>query len=1486
MAHLVVQSGVVSSGNVVGQADAITVEAGGTLISATILGSDTVLGLDESSTILLGGEQILSGGGTANNTVFAFSGAGYVESGGVASGVTITSGGSELIYSSGVASGVTISAGGSAYIFSRGEMTSATILAGGLAEAAAGAGVHAFTVQSGGLLILSDAQSASGKVAEGGLAIAAESGSTSISGSVISSGVAVVSASVAGGWAETTSGSSLTGLTLSSGDEQAFVLRGGLVVSGALSSGGSLTVFDGGTTQNLMLSTDSVQAISSGGTSLATYVGFAGTEIVSQHGYASQTYAMSGGSLVVESGGTAVESMISGAVLVVQGAESDGTITGHSYEFISSGGAAKSDTISDNAQQIVLSGGATRGTILSSGGIELVSSGALASATTVSAGGTLLVSSSGEAKDVSADGGLVALPDQGLISGLILDSGAWAVASSGATIDGLMVASDGVAIALGGASLSGKVDQGGTVIAVDDATTAISGSGTILSSGVVVISAVPASAGIAVVGSSALLGAQEQGFVLQGGVFSGSATSGAQLRVYSGGTTSGTAVTDAVETVSSGGFALAGTVTDDGVVYVYSGAIASALSIGNLGFVIADGGGSASQITVQSGGNLVVDGDITGTMPTVPGYVSGVTVLAGGNLDVDFGGVAAGVTVAAGGDAYVFGTLTGADLESGSYAIVESSTPSVDTLTSRGGLLSGSVIDGTVLVEGGTTMIAGEITGDTIGQGGIVLLESGAILGSGNIVNSGGTLILLSGAIQSASLTLNSGTVIASSAVIVVGADTISADSGNAADGLVISSGTDAFVLSEGVISGAVIENYGTLEVEAGGTAQNSVIAAGGTLIVDAGAALAGDLTFSGIEGAIDFATLPTGTVTVSDFGQSDHLFFDTISGGSASYSLISGHTLVVSGIVSGGAVEQTATIVLNSSSTYTSNFVLSSTKQGALEVSYSSASGGSASLSADSSTTYDIPLYVLSFGNQYKIGIELSLDDGATYKMYEFDTGGTGLYAVYNPTWWSSYTAVSNNPSVFYYTSGNTYTAQTVSTTVTFQTSSGSAVGVSSNVGLISSADDPGSKGFTPTSWNSDTTGLVTSAPLQKNFYGDFGVGLSSAESGIDNILSQFPSGASNGFAVTVGNEPTDGAGGIGSLEVGLTAADIAGYTTIIAMQGANGLETFSNSGETSYQELLAEGMLIISSYLSGTLEVPTDYVFDTGAPSTEIHSGSVINSSVISSINNSDGLVLSAASVTVDGTITSGWVLENTGDYSVGSSNAIGDATGYVNTGLNAFWGVSVMFDLADGVIGFKVIACFAEGTRIRTPEGERTVESLAAGDLVMTFDGTCKPVQWLGYRALDCGSHPDPASVMPIRVAAHAFGPQQPARDLYLSPDHALFLEGALIPVKYLINGDTIVQVSRPHVTYYHVELGAHDVIFAEGLPAETYLETGQRAAFANGGAVIQAHPRFAPADCDAQLLWAALGYAPLIIAGPEIERVRTQLGRRTGELRATA
>jgi hypothetical protein len=155
----------------------------------------------------------------------------------------------------------------------------------------------------------------------------------------------------------------------------------------------------------------------------------------------------------------------------------------------------------------------------------------------------------------------------------------------------------------------------------------------------------------------------------------------------------------------------------------------------------------------------------------------------------------------------------------------------------------------------------------------------------------------------------------------------------------------------------------------------------------------------------------------------------------------------------------------------------------------------------------------------------------------------------------------------------------------------------------------------------------------------------------------------------------------------------------------------------------------------------------------------------------------------------------------------------------------------------------ACYVEGTRIATPDGEVAIEHLKPGDAVLTAWGSVRPVRWLGYRHVDPRHHPRPAAVQPVRVSAGAFDDGLPRRDLWLSPDHAIFADGMLVPIKRLINGSTITQVPVDGVTYYHVELPEHDLLLAEGLPAESYLDTGNRSNFANGGGAIALHPDFA-------------------------------------------
>jgi T5SS/PEP-CTERM-associated repeat protein len=188
---------------------------------------------------------------------------------------------------------------------------------------------------------------------------------------------------------------------------------------------------------------------------------------------------------------------------------------------------------------------------------------------------------------------------------------------------------------------------------------------------------------------------------------------------------------------------------------------------------------------------------------------------------------------------------------------------------------------------------------------------------------------------------------------------------------------------------------------------------------------------------------------------------------------------------------------------------------------------------------------------------------------------------------------------------------------------------------------------------------------------------------------------------------------------------------------------------------------------------------------------------------------------------------------------------------------------------------VTCFAAGTRIATPGGEVPVEQLRVGQPVVTvLGGRPQPILWIGHRRIDCRRHPNPAAVWPVRIREGAFGPGLPVRDLFVSPDHALLIDDVLIPAKYLLNGGSVAQAPVDSVSYHHIELASHDVVLAEGLPAETYLDTDGRATFDNGQAPTRLHP-----DLSA-LLWEAKGCAPLVVTGPVLAAACARLGAPAG------
>jgi len=192
-----------------------------------------------------------------------------------------------------------------------------------------------------------------------------------------------------------------------------------------------------------------------------------------------------------------------------------------------------------------------------------------------------------------------------------------------------------------------------------------------------------------------------------------------------------------------------------------------------------------------------------------------------------------------------------------------------------------------------------------------------------------------------------------------------------------------------------------------------------------------------------------------------------------------------------------------------------------------------------------------------------------------------------------------------------------------------------------------------------------------------------------------------------------------------------------------------------------------------------------------------------------------------------------------------------------------------------------CFAAGTRIQTRRGEIAVENLVVGDEVSTLlSGPYQRVSWIGSRAVDCARSRQPREVWPIRVRAGAFDVGKPSRDLFLSPDHAVYVDGNLVPIRLLENGATIAQQQVGSVHYYHVELENHDVVLAEGLPSESYLDTGNRYMFRNGGATVRLHPDFSGATDQARR--EAESCAPLVCDAMHVEPVWRSLAQRAEAL----
>ena len=135
----------------------------------------------------------------------------------------------------------------------------------------------------------------------------------------------------------------------------------------------------------------------------------------------------------------------------------------------------------------------------------------------------------------------------------------------------------------------------------------------------------------------------------------------------------------------------------------------------------------------------------------------------------------------------------------------------------------------------------------------------------------------------------------------------------------------------------------------------------------------------------------------------------------------------------------------------------------------------------------------------------------------------------------------------------------------------------------------------------------------------------------------------------------------------------------------------------------------------------------------------------------------------------------------------------------------------------------SCFLPGTRIKTTEGEINIEELRIGDNVLTAAGKTKPIKFIGRRKVSRERSGRWNGEGPVKISRFAIDGTAPHSDLYVSPAHAIYIDGVLIPANNLVNGVTIVADAKPEalsLTYFHIELETHEAILAEGLAVESF------------------------------------------------------------------
>ncbi len=1117
----------------------------------------------------------------------------------------------------------------------------------------------------------------------------------------------------------------------------------------------------------------------------------------------------------------------------------------------------------------------TNGTITAANGVSIGGSGA--GTMTINSGGTVLAGGtfSGVGINAGSDGNLIVnaggvwdetIPQQGVSYvfniGVNGASGTLATATGNVLVTGagalLNMSGNPLSIGQGGGSGTLTVANGGTVLTgsansnLDDASLAL---GHLGSASVVVEGAgselvadgfmYAGRAGTAAIeienNSSMLVGVDPVG---TGGMQVGAGSSG--TAGFEGGngeltvTTHGVLTDDQYITIGGNGVNGEANVNNGGTIEVGTSLVVGTAT--NLSGTIYGGSGALSigaggtvELTEapQTAGFGVIIGNENGGLNGVP------TDLATGEVTVS----GLGALLNANGNAIAVGEYSNGVLTVGQGATVEAGT---QDSTVRDALSDGRQGDGSVIVDGGDLLLGGGAYVGRAGTGNMLVENDGSVNvgldGAGSVSNS--ALIIGGASSSNGTLAYVGGT----GSMQVVSDGTVTTQT-------YVEVGDNGTTGNLSINSGGLLET--TQRIFVGNSA---TIAAGGSLISASGTTVVASPTLEAGDGSVDIGS--RGTLASGqgfDVGAGSGASGSVTVGGDASL-LVNTGTFIVGDIGLGNLLIENGGSVISSPGTVV---------------------GAPAAVVANQSGAAGSSVNVTGAGSDWQVGGALVVGNGATGALDITNGGGVSAATLDAGVGAGGAGVVTvSGPDADLVTTGTVSVGDAGSGELSIL--DGANVTIGGDLNIANSGTGTGNVDI------EDTTGTITFGG--NTWVGYNGVGVLTIGFGVTYIQDEGGINAGPNSTVTE-DSFADPSPDVNNSSPNPFALNAQGVDQLAAYMFNSGEFTIPNSHTLTIETPIISGGGSFSLGTGDSLVLNADTV----SGQTFILGGDDRLTIGIDKLGTIDLPASGTGPFTAEGNpnlgrllvggfdgVIAGFTSGDTIDVDTSLSSAAagtlsvnGAVVSVVEIANGATLGV-VRFDTAANAAAavaddaIVLVPCFAAGTRISTAHGEVAVEAIGVGERVRVLlgggaDGFAEVV-WVGRREVDCVGHATPRKVWPVRVDAGAFGPGRPYAALWLSPDHAVFVEGVLIPVRCLVNGSTIVQVPVERVVYHHVELAEHDVLLAEGLPAESFLDMRDGTNYANRSGPVRLYPDFSAR------MWEAFGCARLVVTGAELVAAR--------------